>query len=69
MNPTHSEEREDDSCNPVALQFAASKLEVYQHERLAYTDIPARNRKLAQPAKHLARKLLGSVSHWIRTHL
>lgn len=54
MNLTPPDGAEADSCDPVALNFAASKLEVYEHERLAYTEIPARRPK---PKRSIARRM------------
>ncbi len=42
MIPVPPAGRAKDPGDPVALRQALSELEVYRHERLAYTECPAR---------------------------
>jgi len=64
MNPTPSGGPGDDPCDPIALNFAAARLEVYQHERLAYTEIPARNPKPKRPVSRRMQRLREAVYYW-----
>lgn len=65
MHPIPPDGPEDDSCDPVALHIAASELEVYRHERLAYTDIPARNPKLKRPLVNRLKIFFTAVYCWV----
>ena len=63
MNPARPD-RPEDSYDPVALNHAASRLDVYQHERLAYTEIPPHRPQARSVAKHL-KTLLTTIYYWV----
>jgi hypothetical protein len=68
MNETQSESEpagaEDDIDN-AELHRLASPLDVYRHERLAYTDIPVRSPKSLRPASHRLKNFFAAVSCWV----
>ncbi len=68
MNPSASDEPEAEPGDPVALHIAASELEVYRHERLAFTELPARRPKSKRRSAIRMRKLLTAIYHWVITH-
>jgi hypothetical protein len=65
MHPVPPDGPEDDPCDPVTLHIAASELDVYRHERLAYTEIPARRPKSKRPVSSGLKKFLAAVYYWV----
>ena len=65
MKSARPDRPEDDLYDPVAFHHAASKLDVYRHERLAYTDIPARQPKSQRPASDRMKKFFTAVYCWV----
>ncbi len=65
MHPVPPDRPGDDSCDPVELHIAASELEVYRHERLAYTEIPARPPKPQRPVSSGLKNFLAAVYYWV----
>jgi hypothetical protein len=64
----HSEPpHDDDHCCNTDLIFSAAKLDVYRHERLAYTEFPSTivNRRAA--SKRAA--MLKAMATWALAHL
>jgi len=59
--PTNDDE--DHCCNTV-LNLSAAKLNVYKHERLAYTEIPVKNSTSTPVSKRTA-ALLKAMRHWV----
>jgi hypothetical protein len=55
-------------CGDTRLNFSAAKLDVYRHERLAYTEPP---QKISQPrpVPKRAAALLKAMSAWALAHL
>ena len=68
MNPAPFPEPKDILCNPIELNFAASELEVYKHERLAYTEIPARSSESRQPVSTRLKQWLKAIHCWVIAH-
>jgi hypothetical protein len=64
MKSPPSDGSADDSHDPVTLHIAASGLDVYQHERLAYTDMPPRRSK-SRPATDRVNTLLAAMYYWV----
>jgi hypothetical protein len=64
MNSPPSDGPADDSHDPVALHIAASGLDVYQRERLAYTEIPPRRSK-SRPATNCVNTLPAAIYYWV----
>jgi hypothetical protein len=60
MNPAQPGPTDDDHCYDTALNLSAAKLDVYKHERLAYTEIPMKRTK---PPKRKA--FLKAMYHWV----
>jgi hypothetical protein len=65
MPPVPPDGPEEDPCDPVTLHLAVSELEVYRHERLAYTEIPARKPKPQRPLVRRAKRFIAAVYHWV----
>jgi|GEM_PF-3240984 len=57
---------EDHCCNPE-LRFSAAKLDVYQHERLAYTEMPSKSAPSRAASKRAA--MLRAMALWALAHL
>ena len=68
MNPAPFPEPKDILCNPIDLNFAASELEVYKHERLAYTEIPAHQPESHPSASNCLERWLATIHYWVITH-
>jgi hypothetical protein len=68
MNSTEPEEADDDDdqCCNISLNFSAAKLDVYQHERLAYTE-PARRRS-ASKSIFKRKSVLRAMAYWALCH-
>jgi hypothetical protein len=68
MNTAQSESQSsgaDAEASAAELHRLASQLDVYRHERLAYTDIPARSPKSLRPASDRLKNFLAAVSCWV----
>jgi len=52
----------EDSCNPIELILAASELEVYRHERLAYTEVPVHGTKPPRPFSTRMKNFLSAIA-------
>lgn len=65
MKSARPDRPEDDLYDPVALNRAASKLDVYRHERLAYTDLPARPPKPPRLVSSGLKKFFAAVYFWV----
>lgn len=57
-------DRPEDSYDPAAINHAASQLDVYRHERLAYTEIPP-HRPKARPVAKRVKTLLTTIYYWV----
>jgi hypothetical protein len=70
MESLDSEETEDDDHQrrAVDLHVAAQSLDVYRHERLAYTEIPAR-RSVPRPLARRISARLKTLRQWILSQL
>ena len=58
---------DDDHCCNTDLIFAAAKLDVYRHERLAYTEPPKRVPDRRTVSRNEA--LLNAMAAWALAHL
>jgi hypothetical protein len=65
MHSEPGQPRDDHGCDGHLI-FSAAKLDVYRHERLAYTEPPRRNS--ASPANSKA-ALLKAMAAWAMAHL
>ena len=65
MKPSPVEGPKDVPCDPIRLNIAVSKLEVYRHERLAYTDLPARKPEPNHPAANRFKRFLVAIGRWV----
>ena len=65
MHPVPPDGPGDDPSDPVTLHVAASELEVYRHERLAYTEIPAHPPKPQRPVSCGLKKFFAAVYYWV----
>lgn len=65
MNSAPSDGPESNPCDPVELRFAASELEVYKHERLAYTEIPARSPKPRRLFSRRLKRFFQAIYFWV----
>jgi hypothetical protein len=68
MNETQSESESagvEDEIDNAELHRLALQLDVYRHERLAYTDPPARQPKPKPPVSCRMKKFLAAVSCWV----
>jgi hypothetical protein len=54
----------NDHCYDSALNRSASKLDVYNYERLAYTEPPVRN-SVSRPIPKRASAMLKVMYHWV----
>jgi hypothetical protein len=59
---------DDHQCRAVKLHAAAESLDVYRHERLAYTEIPAR-RSVSHPLARRISARLKTLRQWILSQL
>jgi hypothetical protein len=64
MHSESGQPHDDDHCCDTRLIFSAAKLEVYRHERLAYTEPPPKRTK----PKHVA-ALRKAMALWALAHL
>jgi hypothetical protein len=60
-------QNDDDHCCDSHLKFSTAKLDVYQHERLAYTE-PPQKRSAARPKSRRATALLKAMAAWALAH-
>ena len=51
MDARNTDDDDHDGHQAVQLRMAAARLDVYKHERLAYTEIPATNSS-PRPRRH-----------------
>jgi hypothetical protein len=58
---------DDDHCCNTDLIFSAAKLDVYRHERLAYTEMPSKSATSRGAAKRAA--MLRAMALWALAHL
>lgn len=63
----HSKPPHDDHCCNTRLIFSAAKLEVYRHERLAYTEPPRKISREGAVSKRA--ELLKMMTAWALAHL
>lgn len=66
MNPAQPGPTDDDHCYDTALNLSAAKLDVYKHERLAYTEIPIRRVKRLKFSERKA-AFLKAMYHWVHS--
>jgi len=67
MHSPPGQPKDDDHCSDTRLIFSAAKLDVYRHERLAYTEPP---KKISEPRRILKRAaLLKAMAAWALAHL
>jgi hypothetical protein len=67
MQSEPGQPNDDDHCCDTHLIFSAAKLEVYRHERLAYTEPP---RKIAKSQAVNRRALtLDAMANWALAHV
>lgn len=67
MNSGPGSQNDDDHCCDIKLIFSAAKLDVYRHERLAYTEPP---QKIPAPPPVSKREaLLKAMAAWALAHL
>jgi hypothetical protein len=57
---------EDHHCDTV-LNLSVAKLDVYRHERLGYTEIPAKSSAPGKSKRTAA--VLKGMYHWVLSHL
>jgi hypothetical protein len=67
VNSSESEPQNDDDCCDSHLNFSAAKLDVYRHERLAYTE-PPRKRSVPRQKSRRAADLLKAMAAWALAH-
>ncbi len=67
MHPTPGQPNDDDHCCDTKLIFSAAKLDVYRHERLAYTEPPLEIAK-PQPVSRRSTALLNAMAAWALAH-
>ncbi|HWC59844.1 MAG TPA: hypothetical protein VHC44_09130 [Verrucomicrobiae bacterium] len=67
MSPGPGRQNDHDHCCDTDLIFSAAKLDVYRHERLAYTEPP---QKISTPQKKPTRRaaLLKAMAAWALAH-
>jgi len=68
MHSESGQPNDDDHCCDTRLIFSAAKLDVYRHERLAYTEPPRKNLAARPKSKGVA-KLLQAMAAWALAHL
>lgn len=66
MNSAPPGPNDDDHCYDVTLHFSAAKLDVYKHERLAYTEIPIKRSKCRKLFRR-TRSALKALYHWLQS--
>ena len=67
MHPTPVQPHDDDHCCDTHLIFSAAKLDVYRHERLAYTE-PPQKISAPRPVSRRASSLLKAMAAWALAH-
>ena len=67
MKSTRPDRPEDDLYDPVALNHAVSKLDVYRHERLAYTELPGLCAKVKSRRTGRLRAICRRMRAWFRS--
>jgi len=60
-------QNDDDHCCDSHLNFSAAKLDVYRHERLAYTE-PPQKRSAPRPVSKRKAALLKAMAAWALAH-
>jgi hypothetical protein len=66
MHLTPGQPHDDDHCCDTRLIFSAAKLDVYRHERLAYTEPPKKASQKRMVSKRAA--LLKAMAAWALAH-
>jgi hypothetical protein len=64
-SPPSGPPNDDDHCCDTTLRLSAAKLDVYRHERLAYTEISAGNS--ARPVTKRISAMLEALRRWVRS--
>jgi hypothetical protein len=64
MNSAPPGPTDDDHCYDTTLNLSAANLDVYKHERLAYTEIPT-NKSAAERRATRKAALLKAMYHWV----
>ena len=68
MRSEPGQPNDDDHCCDTQLIFSAAKLEVYRHERLAYTEPPRKNPR-SRPQGRGRAAMLKAMAAWVLAHL
>jgi len=67
MYPEPRQPNDDDHCCGSHSIFAAAKLDVYRHERLAYTEPPQKIAKSQGAARRI--ETLKAMANWALAHM
>jgi len=68
MNSEPGQQNDGHHCCDTNLNLAAAKLDVYRHERLAYTE-PPQKQSAPRPIAKRASAVLSAMCHWALAHL